>query len=104
MRSPRLALIFYCLGSLDLLGSLEKVTKESERESWRNDIWGLHAGAPVLPSPFPILNCVLGGTWGSGFKPSWYMTGSNTGDDPQRLVRVKSRLDVHSPPLTFPPR
>jgi len=52
MRYRRLALIFYCLGSLDLLDSLEKVTRESERESWRNDIWGLHAGAPVLSSPF----------------------------------------------------
>ena len=35
------------------------------------------------------LNVVIGGAWGNGFKPSWYMTGSQVGDDPQRLVQVK---------------
>ena len=37
---------------------------------------------------FPILTITLGGTWGAGFKPSWYMTGSDVGDDPHRLVRA----------------
>lgn len=62
--------------------------KESERESWRNDVWGLQAGAPVFSPFLRTLTVVLGGVWGSGFKPSWYMTDSDTGDDPQRLVRT----------------
>lgn len=40
---------------------------------------------PHLIAPSPI---ALGGTWGSGFKPSWYMTSSDVANDPQRLVRV----------------
>ena len=45
--------------------------------------------------PFPssrALNAVIGGTGGSGFKPSWYTTGSEAGDDPKRLVRVDRDL------------
>jgi len=38
-----------------------------------------------LVAPSPI---ALDGTWGSGFKPSWYMTSSDVANDPQRLVRV----------------
>jgi hypothetical protein len=49
--SSRVPFIFYCLGSLDLLDTLG-ATKENERESWRNDIWGLQAGASVFSSVF----------------------------------------------------
>ena len=49
---------------------------------------------PVRPFPpsapsSRIPNVVIGGACRSGFKPNWYMTGSDTGNDPQRLVRVK---------------
>ena len=74
--------------------------KGNERESWRNDIWGLHAGAQILSSSICTLTVVLGGTWGSGFKPSWYMTGSDVGDDSQRLVRVRSWFHTCSSWLT----
>lgn len=43
---------------------------------------------PSSPPSHCTLNAVLGGVWGSGFKPSWYMTGSDTERDPQLLVRV----------------
>jgi hypothetical protein len=35
----RLALAFYCLGSLDLLGLLKEKTNETDRETWRKWIW-----------------------------------------------------------------
>jgi len=35
----RLAVGFYCIGSLDLLGLLQSKTSEFDRESWREWIW-----------------------------------------------------------------
>ncbi|KAK7012247.1 terpenoid cyclases/Protein prenyltransferase [Favolaschia claudopus] len=54
--SSRLALIFYCLGSLDLLGAVQAKTTERERISWKEWIWeqqtqGVH-GTGFRPSPF----------------------------------------------------
>jgi len=85
VESSKVAFIFYCLGSLDLLDTLDTATKEIERESWRNDIWGLHAG----------------GTWGSGFKPSWYMTSSDVANDPQRLSTYESEFDTPHMIVTY---
>ncbi|KAF9649787.1 terpenoid cyclases/Protein prenyltransferase [Thelephora ganbajun] len=85
IESSKLPFIFYCLGSLDLLNTLGTATKESERESWRNDIWGLQAS----------------GIWGSGFKPSWYMTSHDAGDDPQRLNKYESEFDTPHMIITY---
>ena len=35
----RIAVIFYCMGTLDILNSLESQTKEHERETWRDWLW-----------------------------------------------------------------
>jgi len=83
--SSKLPFVFYCMGSLDLLDSLGTAAKESDRESWRNDIWGFYAG----------------GTWGTGFKPSWYMTSSDAGNDPERLSVYESEFDVPQMIVTF---
>ncbi|KAJ7252752.1 terpenoid cyclases/protein prenyltransferase alpha-alpha toroid [Mycena haematopus] len=54
--SARLALGFYCLGVLDLLGAIQTKTSEADRGSWRDWIWeqqthGVH-GTGFRPSPF----------------------------------------------------
>ncbi|KAJ6581449.1 terpenoid cyclases/protein prenyltransferase alpha-alpha toroid [Mycena capillaripes] len=54
--SARLALGFYCIGALDLLGLLQTKTSETDRASWREWIWeqqthGVH-GSGFRPSPF----------------------------------------------------
>lgn len=35
----RVALSFYCLGSLDLLDLLKEKTNDSDRQNWRDWIW-----------------------------------------------------------------
>ena len=37
--ASRLAVAFYCIGSLDILGLLEEKTTSTDRESWREWIW-----------------------------------------------------------------
>ncbi|KIK69925.1 hypothetical protein GYMLUDRAFT_531265 [Collybiopsis luxurians FD-317 M1] len=58
--SARMAIAFYCIGSLDLLKMLQIKTTEYERESWREWIWQQQAH----------------GQYGSGFRPSPFMSGS----------------------------
>ena len=41
----RVALAYYCLGTLDLLGLLESKTNEREREGWRAWFWEQQARA-----------------------------------------------------------
>lgn len=53
----RLAIAFYCIGSLDLLGELEGRISQAERESWREWVWEQQAG----------------GKHGTGFRPSPFM-------------------------------
>ncbi|KAH7919069.1 terpenoid cyclases/Protein prenyltransferase [Leucogyrophana mollusca] len=53
----KLALVFYCLGTLDVLDQLDK-TRIDEKERWREWIWDQQASGP----------------YGTGFKPSSYMT------------------------------
>lgn len=62
--SSRLPFIFYCLGSLDLLDTLGTAVKEIERESWRNDIWGLHVGTAIFYHIFSHPQC--GPRWNLG--------------------------------------
>ncbi|GJE97644.1 terpenoid cyclase/Protein prenyltransferase [Phanerochaete sordida] len=56
--ASRVAIGFYCLGSLDLLGLLETKTKPEERESWAAWIWEQQIACK----------------YGTGFKGSSYMT------------------------------
>ncbi|KIY52428.1 terpenoid cyclases/Protein prenyltransferase [Fistulina hepatica ATCC 64428] len=58
IESSKLALAFYCLGTLDLLGLLESKTTEIDRESWREWIWEQQTH----------------GKYGTGFRPSPAMT------------------------------
>ncbi|KAJ7760507.1 terpenoid cyclases/protein prenyltransferase alpha-alpha toroid [Mycena metata] len=58
--SSRLALGFYCIGTLDLLRVVQSKTTETDRNSWREWIWeqqthGSH-GTGFRPSPFATPN------------------------------------------------
>ncbi|KIP04227.1 hypothetical protein PHLGIDRAFT_76254 [Phlebiopsis gigantea 11061_1 CR5-6] len=57
--ASRVAIGFYSLGSLDLLGLLQSKTIDAEREAWRVWLWQQQAS----------------GSYGTGFKGSSYMTG-----------------------------
>ncbi|CAL1713644.1 unnamed protein product [Somion occarium] len=66
--ASRLAIGFYCFGTLDLLGSIYEKTKEIEREGWREWLWHQQTS----------------GIHGTGFKPSSYMTQDRPyGTDPE---------------------
>ncbi|KAL0570569.1 geranylgeranyl transferase type-1 subunit beta [Marasmius crinis-equi] len=54
----RLALAFYCIGSLDLLGVINEKVPPDERDSWRSWIWEQQTR----------------GRYGTGFRPSPFMT------------------------------
>lgn len=58
--ASRLAVGFYCIGSLDILGLLEEKTTVTDRESWREWIWEQQTN----------------GRYGSGFRPGPYMSTS----------------------------
>ncbi|KAJ6493585.1 terpenoid cyclases/protein prenyltransferase alpha-alpha toroid [Mycena vitilis] len=54
--SNRMAIAFYCIGALDLLGAVQTKTSETDRTLWKEWIWeqqthGLH-GVGFRPSPF----------------------------------------------------
>ncbi|KAI9069323.1 terpenoid cyclases/Protein prenyltransferase [Trametes sanguinea] len=54
----RIAVIFYCLGTLDILNQLATQSSEEEREDWRTWLWEQQ----------------ISGKYGTGFRPSPYMT------------------------------
>ncbi|KAI0629999.1 terpenoid cyclases/Protein prenyltransferase [Trametes polyzona] len=56
--SSRIALVFYCLGSLDILQLLDSKTSELDRENWRSWLWEQQISGP----------------FGAGFRPSPYVT------------------------------
>ncbi|KAJ4482494.1 terpenoid cyclases/protein prenyltransferase alpha-alpha toroid [Lentinula aciculospora] len=56
----RMAVAFYCLGSLDLLKMVQEKISQTDRESWREWIWEQQTR----------------GKYGSGFRPSPFMAGS----------------------------
>ncbi|KAJ7862322.1 terpenoid cyclases/Protein prenyltransferase [Mycena leptocephala] len=56
--SGRMAIVFYCIGTLDLLGVLQDQISELERTSWQNWIWEQYAA----------------GRYGTGFKPGPFMS------------------------------
>jgi hypothetical protein len=40
----RMAIAFYCLGTLDVTGSAEQKISPTDRESWKEWIWDQHVG------------------------------------------------------------
>lgn len=71
----RLAIAFYCIGSLDLLGELEGRISQAERESWREWVWEQQAGRQFGARRRTYSHLVLfaGGKHGTGFRPSPFM-------------------------------
>jgi len=78
----KLALAFYCIGSLDLLNQLLDKTKQDDRESWREWIWEQQVRGP----------------YGAGFKPGPYMSSikedSTEGNVPQLIVTYTALLTL----------
>ncbi|KAL0960955.1 hypothetical protein HGRIS_005955 [Hohenbuehelia grisea] len=56
--ASRVALVFYCLGSLDLLGLLDSKVPELDRQEWTEWLWEQQTRGP----------------FGTGFKPGSFMT------------------------------
>ncbi|KAM5540861.1 hypothetical protein V8D89_005505 [Ganoderma adspersum] len=54
----RIAVIFYCMGTLDILASWDSQSKEHDRESWRDWLWEQQ----------------IFGSYGAGFRPSPFIT------------------------------
>ncbi|KIM43086.1 hypothetical protein M413DRAFT_443899 [Hebeloma cylindrosporum] len=67
--ASRLALSFYCIGSLDLLGVLEEQVSVKDRKSWAQWLWEQHAR----------------GKYGSGFRPSPFMTAKHLSESQKEL-------------------
>ncbi|KAG1751103.1 terpenoid cyclases protein prenyltransferase [Suillus lakei] len=80
----KLALSFYCLGSLDVSGELEKNTRDREREQWREWIWSQQTR----------------GHYGTGFRASSYMTAKysteecSDHDNPQIIMTYTALLSL----------
>ncbi|KAK7050524.1 terpenoid cyclases/Protein prenyltransferase [Favolaschia claudopus] len=76
--ASRMAVVFYCVGILDLLGALQEETTELERGSWRNWIWEQY----------------LGGRYGTGFRPGPFMAGTsvNSGYDSPHIIMTYAAL------------
>ncbi|KAI8986274.1 terpenoid cyclases/Protein prenyltransferase [Trametes punicea] len=64
--SSRIAVVFYCLGTLDILDMLSSKTEELEREAWRSWLWEQQ----------------ISGRYGTGFRPSPYMTPEDFSGNP----------------------
>ncbi|KAJ6554922.1 terpenoid cyclases/protein prenyltransferase alpha-alpha toroid [Mycena vulgaris] len=79
--ASRMAIVFYCVGTLDLLGVLQDETNEMERASWRNWIWEQYAA----------------GRYGTGFKPGPFMTRTSTHcdqDSPHIIMTYTALLSL----------
>ncbi|KAG1743173.1 terpenoid cyclases/protein prenyltransferase alpha-alpha toroid [Suillus paluster] len=81
----KLALSFYCLGSLDVSDELEKKAKDWEREQWREWIWSQQTRGP----------------YGTGFRSSSYMTAAKYAteeysdhDTPQIIMTYTALLSL----------
>ncbi|KIM56077.1 hypothetical protein SCLCIDRAFT_17231 [Scleroderma citrinum Foug A] len=75
----KLALAFYCLGSLDLTNQITAgSTKESDRELWREWIWAQQTSGPS----------------GTGFRPGPYMSisGEPTSESAPQLIMTYTAL------------
>ncbi|KAG7088839.1 hypothetical protein E1B28_012794 [Marasmius oreades] len=64
----RMALAFYCIGSLDLLGVVMDKITQADRDSWRSWIWEQQThgqyGTGFRPSPFMTSGAILDQTQG----------------------------------------
>ncbi|KAH8982280.1 terpenoid cyclases/Protein prenyltransferase [Lactarius akahatsu] len=47
MDASRMAIAFYCLGTLDLTGSAERKISTTDRENWTEWIWAQYVGKPL---------------------------------------------------------
>ncbi|KAG0704867.1 terpenoid cyclases/protein prenyltransferase alpha-alpha toroid [Suillus ampliporus] len=81
----KLALSFYCLGSLDVSDELEKKSRDWEREQWREWIWSQQTRGP----------------YGTGFRSSSYMTTEKSAteeysdhDTPQIIMTYAALLSL----------
>ncbi|KAF9483403.1 terpenoid cyclases/Protein prenyltransferase [Pholiota conissans] len=77
--ASRLALAFYCIGSLDLLGLLNEQISAQDRDSWRAWIWQQQTH----------------GKYGSGFRPSPFMTGKHLSEPSQMDVEYSDYDTPH---------
>ncbi|KAJ7505826.1 terpenoid cyclases/protein prenyltransferase alpha-alpha toroid [Mycena galericulata] len=76
--ASRMAIVFYCVGSLDLLGVLQEETTEADRTSWRMWIWDQYAA----------------GNYGTGFKPGPFMsrTAAPSDQDCPHIIKTYTAL------------
>ncbi|KAJ6477181.1 terpenoid cyclases/protein prenyltransferase alpha-alpha toroid [Mycena vitilis] len=70
--ASRMAIVFYCVGTLDVLGALRDETSEIQRASWRNWIWEQYAV----------------GRCGTGFTPGPFMSGTSTKSEDKALPHI----------------
>ncbi|KAI0698455.1 terpenoid cyclases/Protein prenyltransferase [Cytidiella melzeri] len=78
--ASRMAIGFYSLGSLDILGTVNTATTEVDREAWREWVWEQQSS----------------GIYGTGFKGSTYMTGA---EDVQPLNMAADYSEFDTPNL-----
>jgi len=52
MDASRMAIAFYCLGTLDLTGLTEQKISPTDRQSWKEWIWNQYVEGGFLPGPF----------------------------------------------------
>ncbi|KAI0770607.1 terpenoid cyclases/Protein prenyltransferase [Fomes fomentarius] len=64
--SSRIALAFYCLGTLDILGTMNSQSSELDRETWKDWLWEQY----------------ISGDYGTGFRPSPYSTPEDSKGQP----------------------
>ncbi|KAJ6622692.1 terpenoid cyclases/protein prenyltransferase alpha-alpha toroid [Mycena sp. CBHHK59/15] len=79
--ASRMAVVFYCVGTLDLLGVLQDETDETNRRSWRKWIWEQYTV----------------GRYGTGFKPGPFMTRTSTQwdqDSPHMIMTYTALLSL----------
>ncbi|KAF5335025.1 hypothetical protein D9758_016190 [Tetrapyrgos nigripes] len=67
--SSRLAIIFYCIGTLDLLGLVPDKVSEADMEMWREWIWEQYVSGP----------------YGAGFRPSPFMNTNSSANEASAL-------------------
>ncbi|KAI0768878.1 terpenoid cyclases/protein prenyltransferase alpha-alpha toroid [Irpex lacteus] len=82
--ASRMAIGFYTLGSLDLMGTINTSTTEVDRQSWKEWIWEQQSS----------------GIYGTGFKGSTYMTGEQD-VQPIQLSEDYSEFDTPNLIMTY---
>ena len=73
---PRIAIVFYCLGTLDILNVTEPQSTELDRQTWREWLWEQQVCEMICPTSV-FEQCddrIAAGPNGTGFRPSPYVT------------------------------